>query len=667
MFSRRQHLILCAGIFFVLVAAGLVAAQQSVNHLLHRDAVATGERWAHFLAQKLDDLEAIAGGAEPSEESRATLQQLRDFGLVYRYKIFAPDGRLVLSSEELAEGIDPATRLDEHNPTAARVVERGEISAVAKEGEAPRHPPFFAEAYAPVVIGGRTIAVVETYVDQTEKRREYSALFVYAVLSIGLFTALAFGVPAWAWLQRTQEKMRADEEIRFLGRHDLMTQLPNWKYFTETVVKSIAELPASGAALAVHYIDLDRLKDINNSMGREAGNEVMRQVADRLRAIAGQDALPASMGSDSFALLQRNVANGSHATALAERIRAEIEKPMRIDGRELSITASIGVAIAPAHATEFGRLMKCADIAHDRAKAAGRNAVRLFMRDMGEELDARIAIEEGIRAAIADESFELEFQPILRLATDRLTGFEALLRLPGPNGTLVSPDVFIPLAEQMGLIGEIGQWTMRRACRAAALWPEHLRLSVNLSPRQFVGANVARMVEEALAESGFDPHRLGIEVTESLLLSDAKPILAQLRRLKALGVGLIMDDFGTGYSSLRNLWRFPFDAIKIDGSFVRGLTGRDRSVEKIVTTIVALGRSLELCVTAEGVETERQAQFLRKINCDQVQGFLFGRPMPATDLAAAIFADHRRGLPKEPALPVAGASEQGKIARAAGA
>jgi EAL domain-containing protein (putative c-di-GMP-specific phosphodiesterase class I) len=311
------------------------------------------------------------------------------------------------------------------------------------------------------------------------------------------------------------------------------------------------------------------------------------------------------------------------------------------------------VALAPAHGNDVKRLIKCAELGLDKAKKSGRNCIRFFTPEMAARLDERLEIEQSIRDAIANESFDLHFQPLLNLRSGRLTGFEALLRLPAHGGDFVPPAVFIPLAEEMGLIDAIGMWAIRQACRTAVHWPPHLTVAVNLSPAQFLAGKVASVVADALAESGLDPYRLELEITENMLLSDADTVLAELGRLKAMGVKIAMDDFGTGYSSLRYLWRFPFDKLKIDGAFMRGLDGRDRNVEQIVRTIVALGRSLDLTVTAEGVENAHQLAFLREIDCDQVQGFLYGRPMPATDLAATILADYWRSLPVELAPPAA--------------
>ncbi len=645
MFTRRRELILSASLFLALIAIALFGARYTVDHLLYRDAVSTGHSWAKYIANNLKDIEAVAQGGTPSAESLSVLEQARQVGNVYRYKIFDGDGNMMVFSDhrqllEYSNG-----KLGLYDASAAKAMATGNPAVAVKEGGF-YHPAYYAEAYLPVEINGRRIAVVGTYVDQTEKREHYRTLFLYAALSIAFFTALAFGVPAFAWYQRTQEKARADEHIHFLARHDLMTQLPNRKYFFETLGMALASLPANGTAIALHCIDLDRLKDINNSYGREAGDTVIRKVAERLRFVARSTDLTACFGSDSFAVLQTNVTSSEAAETLARRILDEIAGACQFEGKQISVSASVGTALAPAHGNDITRLVKCAELALDRAKTDGRNCARMFTPDMAVKLAERMEVEQAIRDAIANESFELYFQPLVCLRKDRLVGFEALLRLPDGKGDFVPPGVFIPLAEEMGLIDVIGRWTMRRGCRVAALWPENLRLSVNLSPAQFLASRVSNMVEWALKDGGLAPNRLALEVTENMLLSDADTVLKELARLKELGVRIVMDDFGTGYSSLQYLWRFPFDAIKIDRSFIDALGSKKHDMEKIVSTIVALGHTLKLKVTAEGVENEKQRAFLKKVDCDHVQGYLFGRPMPESELASAILADFRKSLPE---------------------
>jgi predicted signal transduction protein with EAL and GGDEF domain len=350
----------------------------------------------------------------------------------------------------------------------------------------------------------------------------------------------------------------------------------------------------------------------------------------------------ARLGGDQFALLQRHVGAATTAERLAERVIARLSEPFAINGHDIAITASVGIARAPLDADGAMQLVRCAELAMYQCKAEGRGCARSFLPEMDAALQARLALERAIREATHNETFELHFQPIVEAKDGALVGFETLLRLRGADGALISPATFIPVAEQMGLIGKIGAWVIGAACRAAASWPDHLTVSVNLSPAQFAKAAVHGIVAAALAKSGLPARRLELEITESLLLEDTGAVLAELAKLKALGVGIVMDDFGTGYSSLSYLWRFPFSRIKIDRSFLLGLATAEKDARAIVETIVTLARVLDMRVTVEGVEERAQLAFVHGLGPVQAQGFHFGRPMPLSDVPARILSDFHR-------------------------
>ena len=312
--------------------------------------------------------------------------------------------------------------------------------------------------------------------------------------------------------------------------------------------------------------------------------------------------------------------------------------------REQSIiaTASVGVALAPEDGTDPERLLKSADLALYKAKADGRNCVRFFLPEMDAELQARCKLERIIRDAVLHDRFELHYQPLFEMPGRHLLGFEALIRLPAEDGTLIPPLVFIPVAEELRLIDKIGAWVLREACRTAATWPDHLTVAVNLSPVQFLAGNVSDIVDAALKEADLAPHRLELEITETLILGNSDAIMAELQTIKAMGVSIVMDDFGTGYSSLSYLWRFPFDKIKIDRSFMEGFDGSGRDARTVVRTIIALGRELNMRVTVEGIENAKQAAFLDEVDGDQAQGFFFGRPVPSSEVSANILTDFQK-------------------------
>jgi EAL domain-containing protein (putative c-di-GMP-specific phosphodiesterase class I) len=293
-------------------------------------------------------------------------------------------------------------------------------------------------------------------------------------------------------------------------------------------------------------------------------------------------------------------------------------------------------------------------LAQYKAKTDGRNCIRFYLAEMDTELQARFKLERMIRDAVLHDRFELHYQPLFEMSERRLIGFEALIRMPAEDGTLIPPLVFIPVAEDLRLIDKIGAWVLREACRTAATWPENLTVAVNLSPAQFMAGSVSDIVAAALKEAGLAAHRLELEITETLLLGNAEAIMAELQKLKAMGVAIVMDDFGTGYSSLSYLWRFPFDKIKIDRSFMQGFDGSGRDAKTVVKTIIALGRELNMRVTVEGVETATQAAFLDKADGDQVQGFYFGRPVPASEIGANVLADFQKTHPALSSVASAG-------------
>ena len=503
-------------------------------------------------------------------------------------------------------------------------------------------PQFYALAYVPVVIDGRGVAIVAAYVDETEKYDLFYRTSLIAALSLCAGSALSFGLPALAWYRRTKEKQQADRRIRFLAHHDALTGLANRAQLMQSMEAAFAILPLRGTGVAVHFLDLDRFKRINDSLGHDGGDSLLRTVAERLRAVIRIDDVVARLGGDEFVMLQTGVADKNDAEVFARRIIAAVTTPMRLKDRPFVATVSVGVALAPADGTDAARLLKCADLALYKAKADGRNCIRFFVPAMDTELQARFELERVIRDAVLHDRFELHYQPLFEMLERRLIGFEALIRLPIEDGTMIPPLVFIPVAEELGLINKIGAWVLREACRTAATWPEYLTVAVNLSPAQFLAGSVSDIVAAALKETGLPAHRLELEITETLLLGNSEAIMAELKTLKATGVAIVMDDFGTGYSSLSYLWRFPFDKIKIDRSFMQGFEGSSRDAKTVVKTIIALGRELNMRVTVEGVETATQAAFLDKADGDQAQGYFFGRPVPAAEVGSQVLADFQK-------------------------
>jgi diguanylate cyclase (GGDEF)-like protein/PAS domain S-box-containing protein len=429
------------------------------------------------------------------------------------------------------------------------------------------------------------------------------------------------------------DRRRAEARIRHMAHHDWLTGLPNRMLFRDRLNAAALESVNEGPAFAVLCVDLDRFKAVNDTLGHAAGDRLLQLVAARLQVLVRHGDTVARVGGDEFILIQFGVRQADQAVTLAERVIHDLGQPYDLGGREVQIGASVGIALAPLHGTDPDALLGFADIALYEAKSLGRCRVSLFSREMDHTRRSRAELERDLRQAVAEDRLHLLFQPQYELATGRLAGAEALLRWTDPNRGAVSPEDFIPIAEESGLIDTLGEWVLATACRDALRWPDHLRVAVNVSPAQFYAGNLITVVQRVLAETGLAPDRLELEITEGVFMQDSDLMRAALMGLKALGVRITLDDFGTGYSSLSYLRRMPLDKIKVDRSFVSAL-GQDPAAHALVRSIIGLAKVLGLETNAEGVETKAQIQMLRDEGCQEVQGYYFGRPMPAHELAA---------------------------------
>jgi diguanylate cyclase (GGDEF)-like protein len=641
--SIARNVGMVVAVFGMLIAGTWAAVKSATDHLLYQNATSAASGWARYLAENVGDLEQIAAGEQPSTTSMTFFKGARRGGQVFRYEIFNRQGYSQLASDQ--DKIAPV-EISEFSIDAARSIAGAQPVVAVKEGNSPGLPSFYAQAYVPIFVDRRPIAIVAAYVDQTDQRDNFYRTFLIEALLLCLMTGLSFLIPMIAWLQRTKEKQQADRHIRFLAYHDALTGLANRTQLIEKLQTALAVPASRGGGFAVHFIDLDRFKEVNDTFGHDGGDFLLKAVAERLRAETRLDDVVARLGGDEFVVIQSSADGKDEAGAFANRLISALRTPINFNEHELTATISIGSALAPADGADPERLLKCADLALYEAKANGRDCVRFFLPEMDGALQARIDLERTLRHAVLHERFVLHYQPVFEAkASHQLRGFEALLRLPREDGTLIPPMAFIPVAEDMRLIGEIGIWVLREACRTAATWPDHLTIAVNLSAAQFELGSVSAIVAAALGETGLAPARLELEITETLLLGNSEAILDELRTIKAMGVAIAMDDFGTGYSSLSYLWRFPFDKIKIDRSFMQGFDASGQDAQAVVKTIIALGRELDMLVTVEGVETEQQSVFLSGTDADLVQGFFFSRPIPDTEIAAGLITNFQKMLP----------------------
>lgn len=442
-------------------------------------------------------------------------------------------------------------------------------------------------------------------------------------------------MPKGGWVSVHQDitaQKRAEAQVIQVAQEDLVTGLANRAFFSERINEASARLRRQGEKFSILMLDLDRFKSVNDTYGHPAGDALLKETAQRLKAAMRPTDVLARLGGDEFAVIQPAEANQRNAAvALATRIAGLVAEPFNIDGTKIIIGTSVGIAMAPADATEPTDLLKKADIALYDAKANGQSGFSFFDPSMEAEVVARRELETELRNALADDQFELYYQPIVDARTRRLASLEALIRWRHPTRGLVLPGEFIPTAEETGLIISIGEWVLKKACAEAAAWPSHVGVAINLSPLQFAGPDLVDVILRALVGSGLAPERLELEITESVLMERAVFYSDTIRRIKALGVTLALDDFGTGYSSMTYLTMVKFDRIKIDKSFAQNLTRRVECAA-IVASVLLLASGLGVSTVAEGVETDQQFSALRASGIDFVQGYLFGKPCQAAEL-----------------------------------
>jgi diguanylate cyclase (GGDEF)-like protein len=643
--SMRWAIGLIIPVLFVLMAGTWLTAKSLTDDLLKEEATEDARAWAEFLAANVPDLEQIAAGELPSATSLSFFEATNKTGQVLGYVIYNRDGYSQVVSDHLHLA---AVDHSEFELQAANAAKIGRPIVDIRRGADDKQPAYFAVAFVPVIINGQTIATVADFVDETAHRNYFYGDALLASVALCGLTGLGFFVPAVAWYRRTREKQQADRRIKFLAHHDVLTGLPNRARLIERLQGALDALPSTGGHIALYFIDLDRFKHVNDTYGHDGGDFLLNTIAQRLSSATRIEDMVARFGGDEFVIVQTGASDKSQAEAFATRIMSILSAPMYFKDVEICTTSTIGVAIAPCDGTTPERLLTSADLALYAGKTAGRDCVRFFLPEMDEGMRKRVELEKLLREKVANEGLVLQYQPILQMSNRHLVGFEALVRLPSRDGTLILPEVFLPLAEELRLIDKIGEWVLREACRTATSWPEHITVAVNLSPAQFASGSVEDAVANALKESGLKSNRLELEITERLLLAKTDVIVTTLKRLKAMGVSIVMDDFGTSYSSLSYLWKFRFDKIKIDRSFMEAFKEPDDGVQTVVKSIIELGREMKLRVTVEGVETDRQVDFLSNANADQVQGYYFGDPLPVSELSADAFRHFgRRWRPNE--------------------
>lgn len=631
------------GLITAALTAGVVyfSADELYSKYVRSEAL---ER-ATFAAGRLQETGLQDRDGSISAEENVALKTILAMPDVFRIEVFNRAGERIRELSDATGGTDiaPIGR-DE----ARSLIEAGEgaLSWQDRHAEEGAGPSYYSRTLVPIEdADGNADGAIAVYLDHSADEAGFWQWLTGILGTILVLALVAFTIPAVSLLLRTRQKREVYEELTYVSGHDTLTGLSNRDEFLRTLEVEIRRQSEEGHHLALHYIDIDRFKEINDTHGHAAGDEFLKQVAERLRDVVEKPQYLARLGGDEFAIIQLEAGGTKYAEIHARRIGSALNGVYKVgdgENNEVVASASIGIAVSPEHGENANELLKNADLALNKVKAGGRNDISVFTTELTTSMQGRLEMQAILRKAFREKWFVLYFQPQYDLVTRRLTGFEALLRLKHPERGVVSPTEFIPVAEETGLIEPIGEWILKESCRAASLWPEHLTLAVNLSPAQFKKGNLPRLIAKTLKQTGLKADRLEVEITEGLLLETSNRVLSQLREIKKMGAALIMDDFGTGYSSLSYLWRFSFDGIKIDRSFVHGV-GVGGQVEKLLRSIIRLGISLDLKVIAEGVESAQQAHFLVANDCRNVQGFLFGWPVPKDEVATVIAKDIRVG------------------------
>lgn len=479
--------------------------------------------------------------------------------------------------------------------------------------------------FVPVTQGGKVSHVYAFDIDQSAAAALTDLALVVVTVTTSLLIVMGFSVPAAIASRRIRERWQAEDKIRYLAMHDSLTGLPNRLQLRHHLEQAVARAKRHDTKIAVFGLDLDRFKNVNDTLGHATGDALLEEVAARLVETLRESDVVGRMGGDEFAIVAEQINAPEDAMNLARRVCSALCAPYNVNGHEIITSASVGIALGPLPDQPVEILMKNADLALYRAKQDGRNTFRFFEPAMDAALQRRRRLEHDLRNAIRKHQLYLDYQPQFGLSHGDLTGYEALVRWWHPAEGEIPPSTFLPIAEETGLIVPLGEWILKTACTYALGWPPETKLAVNLSPAQFKTQDVYALVRRVLMETGLEPERLELEITEGTILQNTDAVIETLTKLDQLGVSIAMDDFGTGYSSLSYLTRFPVKKIKIDRSFIDTL-GTNPQTSAIVSSIVGLGQSLDVTITAEGVETEGQAAMLKNWGCDQVQGYYYGRP-----------------------------------------
>ena len=623
--------------FSVLAGSALTLIRFESRRQLETSAEQMALQWAKFAEQTLPEMEEIRPGELLTPQTRQQLLKLAGFNHVFLFKMFDRTGQQILDSRDVfqpegttlplyKEGV--GTHHEESNKLPIReAVLSGKTVVTLQRNTGPDRPDVYSEAYVPVMRAGVVQGVVEVYVDQSALAMSTRAGFARVTALVGGFLLLFMAIAAYHSWRRLHVARAAKAKFQELAHVDPLTGALNRVSFNEVIENAAARHAKGGPAFALICIDLDNFKEINDTLGHAAGDQALREATKRIQDDVREGDYVARLGGDEFAVLMMGVDKRALVATLAHRMVQSLAKPLVLGSVHFNFGGSAGIALFGQDANTPEDLLVRADLAMYRAKQSARGYFTFYDLEMDVKLRSRRELTRDLAVAVEGDQLELYYQPLYESDADTLVGYEALLRWHHPTRGMISPVEFISLAEENGLIGTIGQWALARACEDALGWPASLTVQVNLSPAQFADTKLVQHILGILDKTGLPAQRLGLEVTESLLINNSEQITKVLNELTQAGISLAMDDFGTGYSSLAYLWRFPFAKVKIDRAFTTHLATNPK-VAVIVRSIISMAHALDIRVNAEGVETDAQMNLLRTCGCDELQGYALGMPQP---------------------------------------
>lgn len=588
--------------------------------------------WASHFNAELTDLATIVEQGALSEGQQEVVNAAIKYSEVHSFAVFDASGILIFSTDY---GVVSNPSGQTKNDLALTVVNSEEpIIEIIQRPNPLGDPSVFVQAYVPAIgKDGRTIGAVSLFLDKSESAAVYTRVMTAFGWILPALCAFLYAIPSLAYVMKREQAHARTRRVALLSRFDQLTGTLNRHTMTQESRRMFVDR-SSFELVGIFFLDIDKFKTVNDEFGHEFGDAYLQFVSSIILGNVRNEDLVGRMGGDEFVIALRKIKRET-MQEIGEKILRDAREPFEYKGRTMQASLSIGYYLAERSVSRQDAL-HAADLALYHAKATGRNTMVEYFPELDKAMVRRREVELQIREAIRDHNFQVVFQPITGPHGSAIVGFEALLRLNGQDGAPISPTEFIPIAEESGLIQQMGTFILRDAIRNAKTWPDHVFVSVNLSPAQFKQGDLVKHVADILYELDFPASRLEFEVTEGLLMEDEQRVSDQLLGLQQIGISIAMDDFGTGYSSLGYLWKYDFDKLKIDRVFLEGLDfDRDR-YSQIIETIVILGHQMDMKVTLEGVETERHHEMLRELDCDQFQGFFFGKPMPADQALRAV-------------------------------